>query len=212
MRLVATSDTHFPVDPSLIPDGDVFIHAGDLLSRGYESEWIPALEWLNNLPHKTKIFVPGNHDFHLEVYSGPALQDLRSCGVTVVGFPGNRGFEEVVLPNQMTLLGLPFVTNLPRWAFNAEEEDIERFLLTKHKADIVVSHSPIKGVLDGDDASHFGISCYKDFLHRIKPKLWFCGHVHEKYGHIKLGQTDVYNVAMCDRAYRHKNPPIVLDL
>ncbi len=30
MRLVATSDTHKKVDIAFIPDGDVFVHAGDI--------------------------------------------------------------------------------------------------------------------------------------------------------------------------------------
>ena len=211
MRLVATSDTHVPVDPSFIPEGDVFIHAGDLMVRGYPNEWVENLKWLRALPHKIKLFVPGNHDFHLQVYPGPALQDMRSCGVTVLGFPGNHNFEEFILPNGMSVLGLPFVTGLPRWAFNSNEEDIENYLKNK-KADIVVSHCPMRGVLDGDDASHFGISCYKDFLKRTNPKLWFCGHVHEKYGSQVVDNTTVFNVAMCDRSYNHAHPPVVIDL
>lgn len=212
MRIVATSDTHTPVDPKSIPDGDVFIHAGDLMVRGYVDEWEMALQWLSALPHKTKIFVPGNHDFHLQVYPGPALQDMRRSGVTVLGFPGNYGFEEMTLPNSMTVLGIPFVTNLPRWAFNSTESEINDYLLKKTKADIVVSHSPIKGVLDADDISHQGIGCYMDFLQRVNPKLWFCGHVHDKYGSKKIGKTTVYNLSMCNKDYIHANPPVVIDL
>ena len=68
MRIVATSDTHYPPfvrrldmmlntvwDPTIpIPDGDVFIHAGDLMRMGYPDEWGPAVEWLARLPHKHK--------------------------------------------------------------------------------------------------------------------------------------------------------------
>lgn len=39
MRIVATSDTHFVPVQGWIPDGDVFVHAGDLMQDGYPSEW-----------------------------------------------------------------------------------------------------------------------------------------------------------------------------
>ena len=89
MRIVATSDTHHVVDVSTIPDGDVFMHCGDLCRTGYPDDFECQLEWLAKLPHKTKLFTPGNHDFHLQVYPGPALQQLREVGVWVVGLPGN---------------------------------------------------------------------------------------------------------------------------
>lgn len=217
LRLVATSDTHAPVDPSTIPDGDVFVHAGDLMTTGYLDEWRWACDWLSKLPHKVKILVPGNHDFHLQVYPGPALQDLRRAGVTVVGLPGNVNYMSKVLPNGMRLLGLPYVTNLPRWAFNAEESFLEeelRRLEAMHKYDIVVSHAPINGVLDLSmrDNLPAGIVAYRDFCQRAKPRVWIHGHIHEGFGQAKFSDTDVYNVAMSDRKHRHANGAVVIDL
>lgn len=214
MRLVATSDTHFPVHmyKMPIPDGDVFIHAGDLMFHGTHDEWIKNLKWLSDLPHKYKFFVPGNHDFHLQLYPGPALQDLRRIGFTVLGLPGNIQYEQVVLPNGLKMLGLPYVTNLPRWAFNSTEEDIHDYLMKKEGCDIVVSHCPPKSLLDGSDLSHFGIQAYTDFIDRTNPLLWICGHVHEQHGHMHYQKTHIYNVAMCDKNYQHRNPPLVLDL
>ena len=37
-RIVATSDTHFPFSGDLIPDGDILIHAGDLMYYGDPGE------------------------------------------------------------------------------------------------------------------------------------------------------------------------------
>jgi predicted phosphodiesterase len=62
MRLVATSDTHFDFPPEFVPDGDVFLHCGDLMYTGYPDEWKGRVESLAALPHKLKILVPGNHD------------------------------------------------------------------------------------------------------------------------------------------------------
>lgn len=212
MRLVATSDTHKKVDIAFIPDGDVFVHAGDLMTTGYPDDWKEQLEWLAALPHKKKLYIPGNHDFHIQVYPGPALQELRKAGVTVIGLPGNDRFAYHILENGMMLLGLPFVKNLPRWAFNQEESEVEDYLNRMPGCAIVVSHSPIYKILDGDGTFHAGMRCYRKYLEKYNPRYWIHGHIHEAYGHERIGNTDVYNVAMCDRQHNHVNQPLILDL
>lgn len=217
LRIVATSDTHVPVDPVSIPDGDVFIHAGDIMSTGYLDEWQWAVQWLSELPHETKIFVPGNHDFHLQVYPGPALQDMRRAGVTVVGFPGNINFASVLLKNGMRVLGLPYVTDLPRWAFNINEEDLQKELEVLALADtydIVVSHSPIHKFLDFSNRNkqHAGVKAYHDFCQRMNPKIWIHGHIHEGFGQTSFNETAIYNVSMCDRNHQHVNGAVVIDV
>jgi Icc-related predicted phosphoesterase len=216
MRIVATSDTHYvPWGETQIPDGDVFIHAGDLMQDGYIDEWRSRVEWLAMLPHKVKIYVPGNHDFHMKLYPGPALQNLRNAGVMVIGLPGNSHYDSIVLPNCMTLLGLPYVTNLPRWAFNIEEKELFSYLRPKPYHDIIVSHMPVHGILDmASNGKHAGSKPYRQYFDTYPaPKVWISGHIHEGYGKIldKNG-CDFYNVAMCNREYVHQNPPMVIDL
>ena len=214
MRLVATSDTHYPVDvKKWVPDGDVFVHAGDLMLTGYPSDFEEQLDWLAELPHKHKLLIPGNHDFHLEVYPGPALQQLRKAGVMVVGLPGNEDYESLKLPNEMTLLGVPYVTNLPRWSFNSTEERIWDFMRRKGYHDIIVSHAPIHRVLDTlPNNRSVGSEAFRAYARHYKPKHWIHGHIHECYGASKCYGTNVYNVAMCNGDYVHANPPLVLDL
>lgn len=216
MRLVVTSDTHKPVDihrQGWFPDGDVFIHAGDLMRSGYVTEWYPMVDWLSRLPYKIKLFVPGNHDFHLQVYPGPALQELRQAGVTVIGLPGNSNYSSFKLPNDMSVLGLPYVTNLPRWAFNINEKDLDYHLNTVGGHDIIVSHMPSYGVLDSiAEGRHVGSRVYKRYQAKHKPKYWISGHIHESYGTMESNGTKFYNVAMCNRDYQHQNPPMVIDI
>ena len=218
MRLVVTSDTHHVVLPGTIPDGDVFIHAGDLMQTGYPSDFEAQLPWLAALPHKTKLFIPGNHDFHLQVYPGPALQQLRSIGVWVVGLPGNDHYDSFKLPNGMSLLGVPGVTNLPRWAFNSTEERFWEFMRRKGRHDIIVSHAPPKGILDfvppkGEfSGKNAGVEAFRAYAKHYRPEHWFFGHIHEGYGSSELNGTNFHNVAMCDRNYVHANSPVVLDL
>ncbi len=213
MRVVAISDTHFKVDVSTIPDGDVLIHCGDLCTTGYPADFEQQLEWLAELPHKTVLYTPGNHDFHLQVYPGPALQQLREVGVWVVGLPGNENYSTYKLPNGMTVLGLPYVTGLPRWAFNETEAYLGDFLARQRGIDIVMSHAPPKFIRDSPKpGTHVGIEAYRSFARHRRPKHWFFGHTHECYGHEMQFETDFWNVAMCDRSYKHANPAVVIDL
>lgn len=219
MRLVITSDTHVTVDSKTIPDGDVFIHCGDLCSTGYPDDWKLQLEWLAELKHPTKLIIFGNHDFHPYLYPGPAMIDLRKIGFYVLGYPGNDRHAVYTLPNNKTILGLPFVTNLPRWAFNIDRNELNDYLTKFRNIDIVCSHAPIYGVLDKVcSGEHVGIKSYKNFLEAVRPELWFHGHIHEGYGkfeyeHKKFNKvTNIYNVAMCGQGYKHENLPIVIDI
>ena len=60
------SDTHSCVEkgqlPFDIPDGDVFLHAGDFTDYGEVHKVKEFNEWLGKLPHRHKIVVAGNHD------------------------------------------------------------------------------------------------------------------------------------------------------
>lgn len=222
MRIVATSDTHFNFKSTpewTIPDGDVFIHAGDFMLSGYMTEWSQRLECFEALPHKTKILVAGNHDIHMGIYAGPALQDLRAIGVHVLGLPTNT--DTMQLNNDGTigkwgssegyrLLGLPMVHNLPRWAFNFSEDFLDDYMDHCRRADIVISHCPPAGVLD----LSYGIKAYRKYLEEYEPAHWICGHIHEEGGKSKkIGRTMVHNVAALDREYdKFINPPLVLEL
>ena len=63
MRIVAVADTHLFTDDIAIPDGDVFLHAGDMCRRGDLEELGVAAAWIESLPHRDKIVVAGNHDW-----------------------------------------------------------------------------------------------------------------------------------------------------
>lgn len=220
MRLVLTSDTHTKVNPAIIPDGDVFIHCGDLCESGTPEDWKNQIEWLSELKHKTKLMIFGNHDFHPHLYPGPALQDMRKIGFTVVGMPGNDRWSTYTLENGKVILGLPYVVSMPRWAFNISKGELSVHLSKFRDIDIVCSHSPIYGILDEIEypKEHVGIKAYKNFLEAVRPELWFSGHIHESYGHYEYHHekvdkiTNLYNVCMQDYFGEQTNPPVVVDI
>lgn len=220
MRIVTTSDTHFYTDPAKIPDGDVFIHAGDLMYTGQVAEWQDKIEWLGALPHKTKLLIPGNHDYYIRNYEGIARAELRrTARVSLVLFEDGL----YTLPNQMTLLGLQYVTGLPGWAWDVDDADLTRKLsFLRETPDFVVSHAPMWQMLDaihpdrkeGYQHKPVGTWAYAQWFAslEVKPKHWINGHIHESYGTDRADGCKFYNVAMCNRNYDQTNAPMVIDV
>lgn len=62
LRIVAVADTHLFQHELAIPDGDVFVHAGDLCRGGDLAELAEVAAWVRTLPHAVKVIVAGNHD------------------------------------------------------------------------------------------------------------------------------------------------------
>lgn len=68
LRFVCMSDTHSLVRNIMfdIPDGDVFIHAGDFTKCGQKEEVTAFNKWLKTLPHRHKIVIAGNHELSFD--------------------------------------------------------------------------------------------------------------------------------------------------
>lgn len=68
LRFVCMSDTHSLIRNITfdVPDGDVFIHAGDFTKCGQRDEVIQFNKWLATLPHKHKIVIAGNHELSFD--------------------------------------------------------------------------------------------------------------------------------------------------
>jgi predicted phosphodiesterase len=66
LRIVCISDTHGKHRKVEVPPGDVLVHAGDITSKGQESQIRDFCEWLGSLPHEHKIVICGNHDLCFE--------------------------------------------------------------------------------------------------------------------------------------------------
>lgn len=76
VRLVCVSDTHNLHRSLYVPDGDVLIHSGDATDFGTLDEMRDFFDWLMSLPHRRKIFVPGNHDIGLDTEGYPAINAM----------------------------------------------------------------------------------------------------------------------------------------
>jgi len=89
LRFVCMSDTHSLTSHIRlqIPDGDVFVHAGDFTRTGALEQVKEFNSWIAKLPHKYKIVIAGNHELGFDSSRGrtdTVLEQARSghrgCG------------------------------------------------------------------------------------------------------------------------------------
>ena len=109
MRLVLISDTHGQHDQLRIPDGDVFVHAGDMSNMGEPAEIREFAEWLYAQPHKHKVVIAGNHDFLFEDEPAKARAMLKGCAYLQ---------DSAVTIGGLRFYGSPYTPRFFDWAFN----------------------------------------------------------------------------------------------
>lgn len=197
MRIVAVADTHtYQRELGPIPDGDVFIHAGDLCLRGTLEELRPAVEWMRSLPHRHKLLIAGNHDwsFVRERQASLALLGdivyLEDSGTTIDG---------------VRFWGSPWQPEFRNWAFNLPRGDAlaAKWALIPENTDVLITHGPPQGIGDWVLWSQDRQGC-ADLLTRVKevkPLLHLFGHIHESGGFWQQDGIAFANVTTweCDR-------------
>ncbi|KAI6921592.1 hypothetical protein KC327_g15997 [Hortaea werneckii] len=174
IRIVCISDTHNKAPGegyTLPPTGDILIHAGDLTNQGSLPEIQKAVTWLSRqTSFSTKIVIAGNHDLSLDRQYNPFK---HASGWKVQPSPGealecrrllteNDSFtylqhttQTIQVPEKeisLKVFGSPFSPDGGRqnWAFqyDVEREAARLWSEIPDDADIVVSHTPAKGVCD----------------------------------------------------------------
>lgn len=190
LRFVIVSDTHRSFSHP-IPDGDVWIHAGDSELTASEMD-----SWAASLPHKHKLVVCGNMDRRLErekhkLQNVTYLQDSHVVlsGIKVYGSPWTPEFVGV---------------------FQMESGQVAHEVWEKvpPDVDVLITHGPPKGVLDRTSRGFtVGDEHLRRVVEQIKPRLHCFGHVHESYGTM---QTD--DTIFCNAAVFNGKPPIVVDV
>ena len=117
MKIVAVSDTHEQIHSMRhkIPDGDVFIHAGDITNRGDLQAFQVAAKFIGKLPHKYRVIIGGNHDQtlqHSSYFTRSEILDL---------FKENNIIylqdSSVTIENKI-FYGSPWSPTFGNWSFN----------------------------------------------------------------------------------------------
>lgn len=205
LSIVCLSDTHNQHRQIKTPECDILIHSGDISYRGTEHEIYDFLEWYAIQPGKTKILVPGNHDFYLE--------DLhRRNKLTTFGMSWNVMIlhNRMVEINGLKIYGTADQPWFHNWAFNRSPEQLTESYFKIPEVDILVTHTPPYGILDRvrdyDKYHRVGSKELLKVLQDIKPKIHCFGHIHEDAGIRGDHETLFINAAYLDQPGRVKKP------
>jgi Icc-related predicted phosphoesterase len=204
MRIVAVADTHtFHDDLHVIPDGDVFIHAGDLCRGGRLDELRMVAAWLQALPHRHKVVIAGNHDWCFIREPSAAIEIL---GEGTVYLQDSEATIEGV-----GFWGSPWQPEFNDRAFNLPRGEAlaRRWALIPTGIHVLVTHGPPYGIGDwSGDPVRQGCEELRAAVRRIRPLLHIFGHIHQDGGFWQEDGISYANVTCweCERG------PTVIDL
>jgi len=229
MKIVALSDTHGMHRKFKIPDGDLFIHAGDFTNVGELEQVKDFNDWLGELPHLHKVVIAGNHDLSLE--RAPEITEkmltnctyLRDSGITL---PPMEKFDDAGgYYDDIKIWGSPYTPYFMSdfWAFHKRGLAAQKAYWEQlpEDLDILITHGPPNRVLDltveGDYAGDYALSAKLSSLEN-PPRYHIFGHIHEGYGK-KIALRDgskwdgpqirYANVSAVDRMYEPRENPCV---
>ncbi|WP_199433931.1 metallophosphoesterase family protein [Qaidamihabitans albus] len=182
---------------------DLVLSAGDLP--------FDYLEFLSSALDRPLVFVPGNHDPDLSGftrYGGLSMRDgfparwpgpaggtnadghvVDAAGLRIAGLGGSVRYSDG--PNQWT---------------QAQQARRARRLMRRARwrawrdggpVDVLLTHSPPRGVGDRDDPPHHGFGCLHPAVRRLRPDWLLHGHIHpygEHPAEHRIDGTRVRNV------------------
>lgn len=222
IKIVCISDTHCQLDACDIPEGDMIIHSGDALSRGTVLEFSKFINTFQSLPHKYKIYVPGNHDIITETNETVIKEQCKKNNIIYLNDSG------IEIEN-IKLWGSGVTPRFHNWAWNRDSLDSgtsytdsnpkykpiqPHWDLIPADTDILITHGPPYGILD--ISVHNGANCgcklLKNRILEVKPKYHLFGHIHHYGGQTqKLGDTICVNAAVCDESYKPTNKILTIE-
>jgi predicted phosphodiesterase len=205
VRIVAMADTHLRHEGLRVPDGDVLVHAGDLLAHGSLDELARAADWLRNFPHPVKVVVAGNHEICLQKRPAEARALLE-------GFVYLEDSAAEI--HGLIFHGSPWQPRFRIWAFGASRgaELASKWALIPPRVDVLVTHGPPHGYGDRivwrDLVRQVGCVDLLARVREVKPRLHLFGHIHQAPGRWEEGPITFANVTTDDGSL----PASVFDL
>ena len=200
MKILCISDTVMPQLESAINlkrqygDVQLLISCGDLP---------PAyLEFITTTLSVPLFYVRGNHD---ERYteSPPGGDDLHHRiiehqGLTFAGLEGSMRYNRGSIQYSEFDMSLMVLQMGPSLIFNRWRRG--------HGIDILVTHSPARGIHDKEDLAHRGFSSLKRFMAWYRPRYMLHGHVHT------WDRRDIVKTRYKDTCVMNINPFTVLNI
>lgn len=175
MKILAFSDLHLARARAAdivvaSKEADIVIGAGDFCNM--RKGLAEAMALLNGI-EAPLVMVPGNNE-SLEELQNAAPENahvlhgegIEIGGLTIFGIGG----------------GIP-VTPFGAWSWDLTEDEAEELLQKSFGADIIISHSPPKGIADRtSDGISVGSMAVRVAAEWVQPKLLVCGHIHDCWG------------------------------
>lgn len=188
MKILAFSDLHMARARAAelvaaSAEADLVIGAGDFCN--HRAGLDEAMEMLSGITAPI-IAVPGNAE------SAEELRAAALPNMTVL-------HGEATTWDDLTVFGLGYgvpTTPFGSWSCDLDEDAAAALLSHCEMADILVLHSPPKGVADltSNDLS-VGSTAIRDAIARIQPQLAVCGHIHDSWCKTgMIGATRVVNL------------------
>jgi predicted phosphodiesterase len=218
MKITFISDTHNKHHEvtSLLPGGDLLIHAGDATSRGYSNEISEFLDWFNSLDGYThKIFIAGNHDWGFQE-SPDMCRELLKFYPNVTYLQDNLEVIGEDYDSAVKVYGSPWQPEFWNWAFNLPRQGWElevKWNGISPDTDILITHGPAWGHLDTvrGRTGNLGCEVLSERLKSLKPKIHVFGHIHTGYGYKFDGDTHFFNAAVLDEQYYFTQKPFTVE-
>lgn len=201
MRVVCVSDTHSWHRDVAVPDGDLFVHAGDLTRHGELDTLDDFDRWLGELPHRHKVVICGNHDFCFQEKSAEARRRITNAVYLE---------DSAVTLGGLTIYGSPWQPWFGGWAFNLERGPDLAAVWAKIPAgtDVLITHGPPAGVLDRTAAGDLvGCKDLFDRVREVRPRLHVFGHIHEAAGRVDIDGTTFVNAS----SFQGRGGPFVVE-
>ncbi len=182
--LVSDAESKFIWDyfqPDKFKDIDLMISCGDMKPQ--------YLSFLVTMIKAPLYYVHGNHD---DIYLKKPPEGCYCIDGKVVKYKGIK------------ILGLGGSIRYKNGIFQYTEREmnmrilkLKPYLYLTGGFDILVTHSPARGLGDGDDYSHQGFKGFNRLIEKFSPKYHFHGHQHLTYGRqkrvLKYNETTIIN-------------------
>lgn len=188
MKILSFSDLHSDIAATtrLIKasaEADLVIVAGDFCN--YHKDLVASVAPLAEIPCPI-LAVPGNHETVDELTAAATDNMTILHGQTRA--VGNLSFFGIGY-------GVP-TTPFGDWSCDLTEAEATEMLEDCHQVDILISHSPPKGIADTTSTGvSVGSTAVRAAAERLKPQLLLCGHIHEAWGQTGLiDHTRVHNL------------------
>lgn len=189
MRILALSDIESRYlwdffEKEKLDDIDLILSCGDL-----KPQYLSFLATFAKVPI---LYVHGNHD--------DCYDEVPPDGCICID-------DDIYVYKGVRILGLggSMWYNNGKYQFTQQEMNARArkmwFKIKKNKGfDILLTHSPARGLNDGEDNAHRGFETFVKLLDKYNPKYFIHGHVHTTYGR-KHKRLDSYNDTVVINAF-----------